>query len=126
MLRVNRGPRCIGAFLLMLALAGQASAGGVGLRQVTELPIPTANSDPQGITTGPFGSIWFTEFQADRIGLVTGDGEIKEFVIPTHPSGPGSITMGPDGNLWFTEYYANAIGRITVEGLIKNFRYPPR
>ena len=36
---------------------------------VTETnPIPTANAYPDGITVGPGGTIWFTEFKTDKIG----------------------------------------------------------
>src|SRR6266568_664231 len=66
-----------------------ASAG-----QVTEFPV-TSNSDPEGITTGPDGNLWFTEF-----------------AVPTSGSQPHGITAGSDGNLWFTEPGANKIGRI--------------
>ncbi len=38
---------------------------------VTELPIPTANSSPFGITTGPDGNLWFTESSAGQIGRIT-------------------------------------------------------
>ena len=34
-------------------------------------PIPTANASPDGITVGPGGTIWFTEFKADKIGVFT-------------------------------------------------------
>jgi streptogramin lyase len=34
-------------------------------------PIPTANAIPDGITVGPGGTIWFTEFKADKIGVFT-------------------------------------------------------
>ncbi len=37
----------------------------------TEFPIPTANSNPQGMTVGPLGTIWFTEFNANKIGKMT-------------------------------------------------------
>jgi virginiamycin B lyase len=34
----------------------------------TEFPIPTAQSDPQGMAVGPHGIIWFTEFDGNKIG----------------------------------------------------------
>jgi hypothetical protein len=37
---------------------------------VTEFPIPTTNSVPSGITTGPDGNLWFTEAGANQIGEV--------------------------------------------------------
>ena len=35
-----------------------------------ELPIPTSNSDPFGITAGPDGNVWFTENLGNKIGEV--------------------------------------------------------
>ena len=35
-----------------------------------EFPIPTGNSDAVGITVGPDGNLWFTEFDANKIGQV--------------------------------------------------------
>jgi virginiamycin B lyase len=35
---------------------------------VTEVPIPTRNSFPIGITAGPDGAMWFTERNGNAIG----------------------------------------------------------
>jgi hypothetical protein len=37
---------------------------------VTEYPLSTPNSTPAGITGGPDGAVWFTEFSADKIGRI--------------------------------------------------------
>jgi streptogramin lyase len=87
---------------------------------------------PRGITPGPDGNMWFTEFGADRIGRITPEGVITEFSIGiTPPSGPAaqdfrdaaphSIVMGADKNLWFTEQTADRVGRITPDGTITEF-----
>lgn len=87
---------------------------------------------PRGITKGPDGNMWFTEYGADRIGRITSDGTITEFSIGiTPPSGPAaadfrdsaprSIVTGADGNLWFTEQSADRIGRITPDGTITEY-----
>ncbi len=75
-----------------------ASAG-----QVTEFPV-TSNSDPEGITTGPDGNLWFTDGQGDKIGRITPSGTVTEFAVPTPGSQPQGITTGLDHNLWFTEF----------------------
>ena len=72
---------------------------------ITEVPIPTANSGPAGITAGPDGNLWFTEDsrQPDRPDHPR-PAPITEFPIPHHANSiPIGITAGPDGNLWFTE-----------------------
>ncbi len=83
----------------------------------------TANSDPNGITTGSDGNLWFTELTG-RIGRITPTGMVTEFAIPTVNSNPRAITAGSDGNLWFTEGSGNKIGRITPTGTITEFDVP--
>src|SRR5262245_6878971 len=62
-----------------------------------EFPIPTPASGPTNIVTGPDGNLWFTEFNADKIGRITPSGAITEFTVPGAGSGPAGITSGPDG-----------------------------
>jgi virginiamycin B lyase len=81
---------------------------------ITEFAIPTQNSEPYGITSGPDGNLWFTEANGNKIGRLTSQGIITEFAIPTQNSEPYGITSGPDGNLWFTEIKSNKIGSITT------------
>ena len=38
------------------------------LLSITEFPVPTANSEPYGITAGPDGNLWFTETGQARSG----------------------------------------------------------
>ena len=90
---------------------------------------PTSSS-PAGITAGPDGNLWFTEFFGNNIGKITPAGEITEFTIPTGApglgttSGASSVAAGPDGNLWFTEFSGNKIGQITPAGIITEFDVP--
>jgi len=37
----------------------------------TEYPLPTPTAYPYGITTGPDGALWFTEFYGNSIGRIT-------------------------------------------------------
>ena len=89
-----------------------------------DFPIPSANTFPRGIAAGPDGSLWFTEYNANKIGRITTGGVITEFPIPTASTQPSGIAAGPDGNLWFTEYNANKIGRITTAGDVTEFPVP--
>jgi hypothetical protein len=85
---------------------------------IMEFQIPTANSGPIAITTGPDGALWFTESGTNKIGRITTAGVITaEYPVPTVNSHPGGITTGPDGALWFTEYGTNKIGRLSVPAL---------
>lgn len=70
---------------------------------ITEYTAPNA-SGPHGITEGPDGNVWFTEFNTNQIGKMAPDGTmIAEYPLAAN-SHPNSIVSGPDGNLWFTEY----------------------
>ena len=53
------------------------------------------NSLPDGITTGPDGNLWFTEFAASKIGRITPTGTITEFPIPTAEQRPVRDHGGP-------------------------------
>jgi RHS repeat-associated protein len=76
------------------------------------------STNPTGIVTGPNGDVWFTEFNANKIGEVVPCNTsgctpaYYEYTVPTAGSGPYAIAVGPDGNLWFTEYLTNKIGRL--------------
>ncbi len=87
-------------------------------------PIPTSQSLPQSIVSGPENSLWFTEYEGGKIGRIATSGAITEFTVPTPESGPNVITVGPDGALWFTEYYANQIGRLTPGGVFTEYPVP--
>ncbi len=91
----------------------------------TEFPIPTANSNPLDITSGPDGNLWFVEFNGEKIGKITPNGTVTEYAIPTSNANPAGITSGPDGNIWFTEQFGpSQIGKITPSGTITEYPTP--
>ena len=102
--------------MLAVSKIGRITTAGV----ITEFPVPTAGSSPRGITAGPDGNLWFTEWLSGKIGRITPAGVISEFTTPTASNTHG-ITTGPDGNLWFTETTGDNIGRITTAGAITEF-----
>jgi streptogramin lyase len=86
-----------------------------GISSITEFPVLTPGSVPNGITQGPDGNIWFTEsaISGNKIGVINPTTHaVSEFNIPTANSGSRAITAGPDGNLWFTEPLTHKIGMI--------------
>src|SRR6266567_1793722 len=89
-------------------------------KNITEFATSTAGSKPEGITAGPDGNLWFTEFDGNKIGRISPGGTIKEFPLSNGNSGPAGIAAGPDGNLWFA-VNSGTIGRISPGGTIKEF-----
>ncbi|MBV9829754.1 MAG: hypothetical protein JO001_29390 [Alphaproteobacteria bacterium] len=116
----------LSAFCVLLAFTGVlAGFTRPAAAQVTEFTITTANSQPiDGITTGPDGNLWFTEFAGNKIGRITPGGTITEFPLPTANSQPIGIVTGSDGNLWFSEQTGNRIGRVTTTGSFMEFSVP--
>jgi streptogramin lyase len=107
------------------SIAGTVQVTQAAVGTITEFPIPTTDSGPSGITRGPDGNFWFTDYDASKIGRITPKGRITEFPISTVYTDPVSIALGPDGNFWFTETSGtNKIGRITPKGTIKEFTLP--
>ena len=103
--------------LLVLLGAGTAYAQ----LTVLEYPIPTPNSTPAHITSGPDGALWFTENATGKVGRVTIDGSFSEFSVAAVGSRPNGIVGGSDGALWFADSNASAVGRIKTSGAITKF-----
>jgi streptogramin lyase len=77
------------------------------------------SSGPAYLTSGSDGNLWFTEYNANKIGRMTTSGVLTaEYSIPPGHAWPEGITGGPDGNLWFTEFYSDEIGKITPGGAL--------
>ncbi len=104
------------------------NGSGIRLRtaNITQYPVPTANSAPTGIAVGPDGALWFTENTGNKIGRITTAGAITEYAVPTSNGQPTGITAGPEQSLWFTETTGNKIGKITLTGEIREFRIPTK
>src|SRR5258706_4683447 len=100
----------------LLALSCSPAPAPATAGTITEFPIPTAGSQPEGITSGPDQALWFAEGGGDKIGRITTSGTITAFTLPTADSRPYRITSGPDQALWFTEAQGNKIGRISTGG----------
>src|SRR5205807_229446 len=66
----------------------------------------------QGITLGPDHKIWFTEQNANKIGVFDPSTHtIIELTSPTALSQPFGIALDPvDNNLWYTELGTNKVG----------------
>jgi streptogramin lyase len=91
---------------------------------IVEYSLSKTGVYPLGITAGPDGNLWFTEFvsSGNKIGKITLSGNITEYPVLTNPAALWGIVTGADGNLWFTEGDApfpsvnHHIGRIIPSG----------
>jgi virginiamycin B lyase len=91
-------------------------------------PLADESSGPNGIIAGADGNLWFTEFNAKKIGRITPTGQITEFPLPGGipvDTGPHEIAAEPDGNLWFSIPGANKVAQITPSGVVTEFQLPP-
>jgi virginiamycin B lyase len=97
--------RALAAFGLVSVVAmalpgcGPLAGSSTHTLNVTKYKVPTAASKPDGITAGPDGNLWFTEFDANQVATVTPQGVFTEYPIPSTDSEPGFIAVGPDRNL---------------------------
>jgi virginiamycin B lyase len=112
----DEGTNSIGRVCAAVLLPACSTVG-----QITEYAVPSSIGGPSGITSGPDGALWFTEWSANNIGRITTAGRVTEYPITTPESAPNAITAGPDGALWFTETDAYNIGRITTTGSITEY-----
>ena len=80
---------------------------------LVETPVPTAQSDPYGITIASNGVVWFAENRnaVSQIGsfTVTTNGKIKIAEHPVAALRPHLITTDAAGNVWFTEGFSGFI-----------------
>jgi virginiamycin B lyase len=108
----------VAAVLLCGAISAAAQTGYSNVR---EYPVPTMASDPAGITLGPDGALWFTEY-SNKIGRITTSGAITEYPVLGYNDALNNIVAGPDGALWFTA--GSFIGRITTSGVVTLYPAP--
>jgi streptogramin lyase len=58
---------------------------------IADFELPNPNSNPNDLTVGPDNNLWFTEYNGNRIGRITVDGQITEFDLPNRNSAPFGI-----------------------------------
>ena len=87
--------------------------------------VVTRVADPEGITAGPRGSIWFTTTGPcnGSVGRISASGKVTYFRGHGIDQ-PHGITAGPHGSIWFVNYANSTIGRITQGGRIREFTRP--
>ncbi|GAC1629180.1 MAG: hydrolase [Ktedonobacteraceae bacterium] len=79
--------------------------------------ILTLPSAPNDIVLDTHGNLWFTEMNADSLGMLnTHTGAIKQYPLSSTKSvqtlSPYGITIDAHGMVWFTESTPNHVGRL--------------
>jgi virginiamycin B lyase len=67
-------------------------------------PVPTNDSGPNAIVSGPNKTLWFVEFTAGKIGeFFSSNDSFHEFPIPENASVPASLAIDQFGTIWFSD-----------------------
>lgn len=119
----------VAAILAFAVLSGVASGATVVELTGGVTPGFSANMQPNAITTGPDGNIWFTESAGSGgVARVNPNGSVTELIGGVTPGLsanmlPNQITTGPDGNIWFTESAdPGGVARVNSDGTVTEFR----
>src|SRR6266516_771386 len=94
---------------------------------VQKLSLPSA---PNELALDAHGDVWFTEFNADRLGrLDPRTGRMQHYLLSPKPGVqtlyPYGVTVDRQGNIWFTESSSNQLGRLEpATGAIHMFAVP--
>lgn len=89
--------------------------------------ILTLPAGPNDVTLDAQGNVWFTETNADMLGMLNArTGKFVYYPLTTHKSVqtlyPYGITIDHAGNIWFTESALSLIGRLDPRtGTIRSF-----
>lgn len=85
--------------------------------EIITYPVPTPNSQPTGIDIAPDKSVWFTEWETDRIGRLTvakDHSSFKEYPINNTDVRAYGITAQDSRYIWFGETGTGAVKRLKV------------
>ncbi|MGB6985429.1 MAG: hypothetical protein WBD74_05550, partial [Candidatus Aquilonibacter sp.] len=101
-----------------------ASAGNATAGTATFAPTPTvyeyalaSGNNPQWITAGPDGNMWFTEANpGNDIARITASGTISEYLIPTSNADLQGIVSDGVSAVWAAEYNASKIIKSPISG----------
>ncbi|NBQ43838.1 MAG: hypothetical protein EBU23_15575, partial [Mycobacteriaceae bacterium] len=73
------------------------------------------------VITGPDGNIWFTQFQAGAVGVVSPATGLQKRITLRSAPGVSGLTVGGDGNVWVSDVNKFQIYRVTPRGVATTF-----
>jgi streptogramin lyase len=107
-------------FVLCVAVSAVAPSAAQAAPIIHEFPVKTASSQPSGVALGADGNMWFSEFSADKVGMITPSGAVTEYGGLTPNAEPAAMTPGPGGKVWFAEQGGSgAIGSVSTTGTVQ-------
>jgi streptogramin lyase len=98
---------------------GRISADG----SVTFFNVSTGGQ-PQDVTVGPDGKLWFTEPSLGKIGSMSPTGQLKEFPLPQADAWPVSLAFDAAGDIWISETQADRLVRMKPDGSTTDWALP--
>lgn len=87
----------------------------------TVTPYVETAGQPNGLTLGPDGALYYSDFGGGRVYRVPPDGERVQ-VTTSAISGANGVAFGPDGNLYVCSYQAGTIVRLTLADGVETAR----
>jgi virginiamycin B lyase len=87
-----------------------------GLRVYAVVATSGASPNPQFITAGSDGNLWFTDHLRNSIWHMTTSGVTTEYSNPSAKMNLGRIASAPDGSLWFSQ--CPGIGSVAESGVV--------
>jgi len=99
-------------------------------KYITEFKIPTACTQPLGITTDPLGNVWFTESNTGNIAKFNPSTKnFTEYANPLWQQHEKAMMWGigyaSDGNIWYTDSGHSLIWKFTpTDKKYASFNYP--
>jgi streptogramin lyase len=100
-----------------------AYSGTLGSPSITEYSTAVSDENPNNITVGPDGAMWFAESGAASFGRIPATGTspvATDVALPTTNGTPQpeGIAAGPDGNLWWADCGGTStVGNVTTAGV---------
>ena len=91
----DNGVHTFSGVVLLAAGNRSVTATDITTGTVTDFPLPTANSAPAGITAGPDGNLWFTEFGGNKVGVISPAGAVGEATLPSPTASPSGSRRTP-------------------------------
>jgi virginiamycin B lyase len=99
--------------------------GSLGTPHISE-PAGTSSSNPQAISVGADGNLWYDQCATHTIGFYTPvatSSASTGYTLPTTygTPNPWGIAPGPDGAMWWSDVNSNTVGKITTHGTATQF-----